>query len=135
MRLMLGTTQGTPALLVETQSHDRQHFNFWVVNGDWKGSYNNGFITVYCPFGDYTSLVKDEILCDNQDRLRGNYQDVFNNFVSVAYAEAVKKHFGVEQQEKVVPKQKCSVCDTTENVRWVGGSIPYLCDSPDCIPF
>lgn len=29
----------------------------------------------------------------------------------------------------------CSVCGTTENVRWVGGSIPYLCDSLHCIPF
>lgn len=29
----------------------------------------------------------------------------------------------------------CSVCGTTENVHWVGGSIPYLCESPDCIPF
>lgn len=29
----------------------------------------------------------------------------------------------------------CCVCGTTKNVRWVGGSIPYLCDDLDCIPF
>lgn len=38
-----------------------------------------------------------------------------------------------EEPEK--PVHTCSVCGTTKNVRWVGGSIPWLCDSPDCIPF
>lgn len=47
----------------------------------------------------------------------------------------IKEHFGVEEQEKVVPRHKCSVCGTTENVRWVGGYLPYLCDDVDCIPF
>jgi hypothetical protein len=35
------------------------------------------------PGGNYTSLDKVEILCDNQVRLRGSaddYNDVFNNF-------------------------------------------------------
>lgn len=32
-------------------------------------------------------------------------------------------------------KVKCSICGTTENVRWVGGYQPFLCDSDDCIPF
>jgi hypothetical protein len=49
--------------------------------------------------------------------------------------KAVKQHFGVEEQEKVVPKPKCSVCGTTENVKYMGGHQPYLCDSEDCIPF
>ena len=47
----------------------------------------------------------------------------------------IKEHFGVEEQEKVAPKPKCSVCGTTENVRYMGGYQPYLCDSVDCIPF
>ena len=47
----------------------------------------------------------------------------------------MKKHFGVEEQEKVAPKPKCSVCGTTENVKYMGGYQPYLCDSIDCIPF
>jgi hypothetical protein len=47
----------------------------------------------------------------------------------------VLKHFGVEEQEKVVSKPKCSVCGTTENVKYMGGHQPYLCDSEDCIPY
>lgn len=49
--------------------------------------------------------------------------------------DAIKKHFGVEESVKAELKHKCSVCGTTENVKWVGGHQPYLCDSPDCIPF
>lgn len=41
----------------------------------------------------------------------------------------------IEDEDNTPSVQKCSVCGTTENVCWVGGSIPYLCDSPDCIPF
>ena len=44
-------------------------------------------------------------------------------------------HFGVDEQEKVAPKLRCSVCGTTENVMYMGGYQPYLCDSVDCIPF
>ena len=47
--------------------------------------------------------------------------------------KAIKQHFAVEEQEKVAPKPKCSVCGTTENVRYMGDYQPYLCDS--CIPF
>ena len=50
-------------------------------------------------------------------------------------ADAIKEHFGVEQSAKVEPLPKCSVCGTTENVRWMGGYQPWLCPSPDCIPF
>jgi len=49
--------------------------------------------------------------------------------------KAIKQHFGVEEQEKVVPKLRCSVCGTTENVKYMGGHQPYLCDSEDCIPY
>ena len=50
-------------------------------------------------------------------------------------SDVILNHFGVEEQEKVAPKPKCSVCGTTENVRYMGGYQPYLCDSVDCIPF
>jgi hypothetical protein len=53
----------------------------------------------------------------------------------LSIAHAIKQHFGVEEQEKVVSKPKCSVCGTTENVKYVGGHQPYLCDSDDCIPY
>ena len=49
--------------------------------------------------------------------------------------QRIKQHFGVEEQEKVGPEPKCSVCGTTENVKYMGGFQPYLCDSIDCIPF
>lgn len=39
----------------------------------------------------------------------------------------------IEAQEPFVPK--CSICGTDKNVKWVGGYQPYLCDSPDCIPY
>lgn len=47
----------------------------------------------------------------------------------------IRQHFGVEESVNVETKHKCSICGTTENVSWVGGHQPYLCDSPDCIPF
>jgi predicted SPOUT superfamily RNA methylase MTH1 len=51
------------------------------------------------------------------------------------HRELLFTHFGVEEQEKVVSKPKCSVCGTTENVKYMGGHQPYLCDSEDCIPY
>jgi len=41
----------------------------------------------------------------------------------------------IEERYETKIKPQCSVCGTTENVKWVGGSIPYLCNSNDCIPF
>jgi hypothetical protein len=81
---MLGT-KDRPSLLVEIkQEYSPTHFDFWVVNGCWDGTYNNGHVTVWYPDGPWTELDKTEILCDNQDRLRSvpsyEYQEVFNNF-------------------------------------------------------
>lgn len=90
MRLMLGT-KDRPSLLVDVgQELAPDHFDFWVVNGAWSGTYYNGYITVHnCPGGDYSSLDKVEILCNNQDRLRSvpsyEYQEVFNNFDNPDY--------------------------------------------------
>ena len=73
MRIMLGT--GTnPSLLVDVVSgiNYPTEFKFYVINGAWNGFFNNGYITINgCPVGDYSSLVKMEILSDNPDRLRG----------------------------------------------------------------
>lgn len=81
MRLMLGT-KDDPSLLVSVhQEYSSTHFEFWVVNGCWDGTFTNGYITVWgSPGGDFSSLEKIEILSDNQDRLRGDYQTVFDNF-------------------------------------------------------
>lgn len=86
MRLMLGTKE-RPSLLVDIeQEYSPTHFEFWVINGAWEGTFYNGHVTVYgCPSGDYSSLDKVEVLTDNQDRLRGDYQDVFDNFSNPSY--------------------------------------------------
>lgn len=90
MRLMLGTKE-RPSLLVDVgQEYSPTHFDFRVVNGQWNGTYYNGYVTVIdCPSGDYSSLDKVEILCNNQDRLRSvpwyEYQEVFNNFHDETY--------------------------------------------------
>jgi hypothetical protein len=85
MRLMLGTNDN-PSLLVDIQQEfSPTHFEFWVVNGCWEGTYTNGHVTIWHPDNPWSDLNKTEILCDNQDRLRttgewGAYQEVFDNF-------------------------------------------------------
>ncbi len=85
MRLMLGTVDN-PSLLVDIeQEYSPTHFEFWVVNGAWKGTFNNGHVTVWHPYEPWSELDKTEILSDNPDRLRGDYQEVFNNFHNPDY--------------------------------------------------
>lgn len=87
MRLMLGT-KDNPSLLVDVGTDfDRTLFNFWVVNGDWEGTFTRGHITIHYghEYGDYSTLNRVEILCDDHDRLRGDYNDVFNNFDNPEY--------------------------------------------------
>ena len=85
MRLMLGT-QDRPSLLVDIeQEHTPTHFEFYVVNGAWAGTFYNGHVTVWHPERPWTDLDITEILSDNQDRLRGQYQDVFDNFSNTSY--------------------------------------------------
>jgi len=85
MRLTLGGTE--PELLVDiAESADLTNFDFYVVNGAWYGKYNNGFISIFgAPSGDFSSTEKVNILCSNQDRLRGDYNDVFCNFSDINY--------------------------------------------------
>lgn len=85
MRLMLGTSD-CPSLLVELeQEKSPTEFDFWVVNGAWLGTFTDGYVTVWHPDRPWTNLDKTEILCNNQDRLRGNYQTVFDNFGNPDY--------------------------------------------------
>jgi hypothetical protein len=83
---MLGTVE-RPSLLVDIeQEKSLSEFDFWVINGAWHGTFTNGHITVWDPpTGSWSKLDIDEILCDNQDRLRGDYQDVFDNFGNPDY--------------------------------------------------
>lgn len=109
MRLMLGTVV-RPSLLVNVkQEYSPTHFDFWVVNGNWDGTYYNGHVTVYgCPSGDYSSLDKIEILCDDQDRLRssdwsGGYQEVFNNFDNPGYVAPKPKPVVFHDMDDDIP--------------------------------
>ena len=102
MRLMLGTL-GTPSLLVSIeQEYSPTHFEFWVVNGAWEGTFYNGYVTVHHPWNPHSSLDKVEILTDNQDRLRGDYQEVFNNFNNVDYvAPEYKKIYFADMDDDI----------------------------------
>lgn len=88
MRLMLGT-KDQPSLLVDIQQeYSPGHFDFWVVNGAWEGTYRHGFVTIWYPGCPWTKLDMTDILSDNQDRLRcsrDEYQDVFNNWHNPNY--------------------------------------------------
>ena len=85
MRLMLGT-KDCPSLLVDImQEHSAAHFDFWVVNGAWAGTFYNGYVTIWHPDRPWTNLDMTDILSDNQDRLRGDYQEVFDNFHNPDY--------------------------------------------------
>ena len=104
MRLMLGT-KDNPSLLVNVeQEHSSTHFEFWVVNGCWRGVFTNGYITILgCPSGNFSSLEKSEIICDNQDRLRGEYNTVFENFYNIDYVSPVPKHIVFDDMDDDIP--------------------------------
>jgi hypothetical protein len=83
---MLGT-EGEPSLLVTVlHEYEPSYFKFYVVNGSWEGVFTDGHVTVHMPHGgDYSDLGTTEILCSNQDRLRGDYNTVFYNFDNPDY--------------------------------------------------
>jgi hypothetical protein len=108
MRLRLGTKE-RPELLVNVgQEYSPTHFDFWVVNGNWDGTYYNGYVTVHHPWEPYSSLDKVEILCNNQDRLRssdwsGGYQEVFNNFHDETYMAPKPKPVVYDDMDDDIP--------------------------------
>jgi hypothetical protein len=103
MRLMLGT-KDKPSLLVEPKDEPVMGtFDFWVVNGAWEGSYTNGHVTVWYPDAPWTELDKVEILCDNQDRLRGEYQMVFDNFDNENWVSPVKAFVTPDDWDDDIP--------------------------------
>jgi hypothetical protein len=105
---MLGTKE-RPELLVNVgQEYSPTHFDFWVVNGNWDGTYYNGYVTVHHPWEPYSSLDKVEILCNNQDRLRssdwsGGYQEVFNNFHDETYMAPKPKPVVYDDMDDDIP--------------------------------
>lgn len=90
-RLMLGFDE--PTLLVEIVSEEEAGFEFYVVNGDWEGAFrftskNSGIVHVYHDGNDIHDV---KILCYNQSRLRGDYEDVFDNYSKPHYVAPVVK--------------------------------------------
>ena len=108
MRLMLGTKE-RPSLLVNVkQEYSPAHFDFWVVNGAWDGTFYNGYVTVHHPWNPHSSLDKVEILCNNQDRLRcgewrGEYQDVFDNFHDENYIAPKREPVVFDNMDDDIP--------------------------------
>ena len=82
MRLMLGDIMGTNLLVSVDDNYSPEEFSFYVINEDWKGKFQLGIITV-----DNHDTIShgNKILTDNQNRLGGEYQDVFDNFHNVDY--------------------------------------------------
>jgi hypothetical protein len=105
---MLGTKE-RPELLVNVgQEYSPTHFDFWVVNGNWDGTYYNGYVTVHHPYNPHSSLDKVEILCNNQDRLRssdwsGGYQAVFDNFHDETYMAPKPKPVVYDDMDDDIP--------------------------------
>lgn len=104
MRLMLGTKE-YPSLLVEIgQEKSPTEFDFWVINGAWHGSFYDGHVTVWNPpCGSWSSLDMTEILTDNQDRLRGDYNVVFNNFDNLDYVAPKPKVVVFDDMDDDIP--------------------------------
>jgi hypothetical protein len=100
MRLMLGRNN-QPELLIEvSDQRSPADFDFYVVNGAWEGKFTDGVVTVL-KYGTVHEGV--EVLTDNQDRLRGNYQTVFDNFDNPDYV-APKSTFEIpESWEDDIP--------------------------------
>tara|TARA_R110000772_G_C13233919_1_gene433058 strand:- start:677 stop:1162 length:486 start_codon:yes stop_codon:yes gene_type:complete len=93
IRLMLGI-DGQPHLLVEVTMwfEGRNRFDFYVVNGDWHGEFDHGSMIVI--FGEENKAEPRKgyaIICDDQDRLRGEYQTVFNNYGNSNYISPPEK--------------------------------------------
>lgn len=79
MRLMLGIETGEPWLLVEVAtSYDPNKFRFTVINGAWRGRFDNGNIFIERDRKPSDTRVK--IICDDQEKLCGDYNDVFGKF-------------------------------------------------------
>jgi len=85
-RLMLGVG-GRPSLLVKVLKQSDEGFDFRVINGAWDGKFTYTDVDTGSVFIEYTKETVDnvQVLCENQDRLRGDYNDVFFNFDDESY--------------------------------------------------
>jgi hypothetical protein len=90
MRLMFGqrdfmTNKTSPTLLVEASIEPYQRlpdvFDFLVLNGEWRGIFNNGRINIHNGNDPFHYLEDMEIICVDQKLLSGDYDDVFAKFI------------------------------------------------------
>jgi len=101
---MLGTKNDPDLLVSVAANFDPCDFDFDVINGRWNGHFHNGYITIKgAPGGDYTSLDKREIICDNWDRLRGDYETVFENFDDENYVAPKAKYVPMDDLDDDIP--------------------------------
>ena len=107
-RVMLGR-DGKPDLLVEAESSTFQtgSFDFEVVSGYWKGHFHqNGMISIFgCPGGAWSTFDDAPlvVLTTNQDRLRGQYMDVFENFDDPKYTAPQEPTHGYDFFDDDIP--------------------------------
>jgi hypothetical protein len=98
---MLGI-EDKPYLLVEVDPNfNRNHFDFHVVNGRWNGVYRDGRVYVERDKEPVDHVVT--ILTDNQDRLRGDYQTVFDNFSDENYVAPKPRYTAEDFEDDDIP--------------------------------
>jgi hypothetical protein len=79
MRMMLGKDLNNPSLLVDVPTpYDPNCFEFWVVNGCWKGRFINN--EIYVADDKESTGDKVVILSTDQRLLKWDYASVFENF-------------------------------------------------------
>lgn len=85
MRLLLGHGL-EPHLLVYTDCQNiTDKFKFWAINGNWRGTYENGVITsATYDLNNGGRLIDPDIqiLCSDQELLSGEYEEVFEKYDS-----------------------------------------------------
>lgn len=85
---MLGNPQ--PNLLVDVDDNfDPNSFKFLVINGGWYGKFDYG--TIIVDRYPATVIHGFSIICSDQNRLRGKYDIVFDNFDDPGYTAPVDR--------------------------------------------
>lgn len=104
MRLMI-SQNNEPSLLVSVaDDYNPESFEFRVINGAWNGKFTNGYITVLAaPNSAFSSINNCTISCDNQDRLRGDYDVVFNHFENVDYVAPAEQYVSYADIDDDIP--------------------------------
>ena len=104
MRLMLGYCDNEPDLLVRADViRGPDDFDFYVINGAWYGRLTHGVLHV-SRFGEWSIGGHDmKIICDNQDRLRGDYADVFRNYRDPNYVAPIPISVNFSDMDDDIP--------------------------------